>query len=530
MIRYLFNSGDITIFFFCLVYILYFILIILKFKKNKKLFFIPLIMSIIHMLVYVSGSAFFNILPFYLTIYIISILIVIYPFVKFKIIIYFLCSICLILSIYPNKIVNYTRKSKLDAYISLCDYLEENYILSEHKKINYKKLKDEGIKLIKENKYYEALDKLVEKHYDGHMGLAFYNTDNNYIIDKIKKFNDYGLSLITLDDGNTIAINVEDNLEIKNGDIVVKWNGVPINEAIEKVDLPISEGLLDNEKIQKTFYLSGNGKDSVEVTYIDSNNNEKTIKLNKIEKNLTRALTSFGLLNHTRNEEDMHKMLNKNIGYLRVTAEETNFISDTIAYLTGDHITAREKFRKKLRELKNQGMTKLVIDIRNNSGGYEEVATALTSLFTKEKMYAFSLGVKKGTELKKVEDRYIKADGEFSNLEILVLTSMRCGSAGDGLSLYLSRLDNVTVAGITNPSGINQETGGYIYMPDNAYISFPVGLILDNDGKPNIDVDNTRISRNPVDIKIPLSKEAALKIFNGEDYELEWAINFLEKK
>ena len=223
-------------------------------------------------------------------------------------------------------------------------------------------------------------------------------------------------------------------------------------------------------------------------------------------------------------------MLNKNIGYLRVTAEETNFISDTIAYLTGDHITAREKFRKKLRELKDQGMTKLVIDIRNNSGGYEEVATALTSLFTKEKMYAFSLGVKKEAELKKVEDRYIKADGEFSNLEILVLTSMRCGSAGDGLSLYLSRLDNVTVAGITNPTGINQETGGYIYMPDNAYITFPVGLILDNDGKPNIDVDNTRISRNPVDIKIPLSKEAALKIFNGEDYELEWAINFLEKK
>ena len=97
-------------------------------------------------------------------------------------------------------------------------------------------------------------------------------------------------------------------------------------------------------------------------------------------------------------------------------------------------------------------------------------------------------------------------------------------------SLYLSRLDNVTVAGITNPAGINQETGGYIYMPDNAYIAFPIGLILDNDGKPNIDVDNTRISRNPVDIKIPLSKEAALKIFNGEDYELEWAINFLEKK
>ena len=45
----------------------------------------------------------------------------------------------------------------------------------------------------------------------------------------------------------------------------------------------------------------------------------------------------------------------------------------------------------------------------------------------------------------------------------------------------------------------------------------------------NIDIDGTRESRNPVDIKIPLDKEAALKIFNGVDYELEWAIDYLNQ-
>ena len=186
-------------------------------------------------------------------------------------------------------------------------------------------------------------------------------------------------------------------------------------------------------------------------------------------------------------------------------------------------------FREDLRELRNQGMTKLVIDIRNNTGGYDEVATALTSLFTKEKMYALSLGVKNGKEIKSVDDRYVIADGEFSDLEIVVLTSMRCGSAGDGLALYLSRLPNVTVAGLTDPSGINQETGGEVYMPGNAIVAFPAGLILDENGNPNIDIDHTRQSRNPVDIKIPLDKEAALKIFSGEDYELEWAMEYLNK-
>lgn len=220
-------------------------------------------------------------------------------------------------------------------------------------------------------------------------------------------------------------------------------------------------------------------------------------------------------------------MIASDIGYLRVTEESTNEISDTIAYCTGNHTAARESFRRDLRELKELGMTKLVIDIRNNAGGYDEVSTALVSLFTKEKIYAFSLGVKKGSDLLSVGDRYILPDGEFADLEILVLTGMRCASAGDGLSLYLSRLDNVTVAGTTNPAGISQETGGVIYLPENIAVSFPTGLILDGDGNPNIDTDHTRESRNPVDIKIPLDKEAAIKIFSGIDYELEWAIEFL---
>ena len=551
-IIHLLYSGDILNLILNFFFLIYFIILIIIYNKCKKdnkklkiwkmLCFLPFIISVIHCIIFVVGSAFLSILPFYISIYIPAILIALIPLLAnkkviyntVKVIIIIVCIICTILSIDSSKIANYTNKSLSDAYISLCDYLEDNYVLSEWKKIDYKKLKKEGLELIKEaeetdniNKYYEALNNLVSSFYDGHAGLDFYGIDYNYNVEKIKEFNDYGLSLITLDDGATIAINVEDNIEIKEGDIITKWNDVPVNEAIEKVTLPLTEGILENEKIQKTFYLAGIGGDTVKVTYINSNNEEKVAILNKIDKNLPRALISFGLLNHTRNEEYMYKMLSDDIGYLRVTSEETNVFSDYYAYLTGNHKYAREKFRKDLRKLREQGMKKLVIDIRNNSGGYEEVATALTSLFTKKKMYAFSLGIRNKNKIKSVEDRFVYGDGEFCDLEIIVLTSMRCGSAGDGLSLYLSRLDNVTVAGLTNPSGINQEVGGYVYMPENTVITFPTGLVLDENGNPNIDIDDTRISRNPIDIKIPLNKESAIKIFNSIDYELEWAIEYL---
>jgi C-terminal processing protease CtpA/Prc len=174
-------------------------------------------------------------------------------------------------------------------------------------------------------------------------------------------------------------------------------------------------------------------------------------------------------------------------------------------------------------------MKKLVIDIRNNGGGYDEISTALASLFSKEKKYAFSLGYRLNNKNNSLVDHYVLKDGEFSDIKVVVLTNMRCASAGDGIVLYLSRIDGITIAGLTDPEGVNQETGGVVYMPKGAVINYPVGLILDQDGNPNIDIDDSRTSRNPVDIKIPLTKENAIKIFDGEDYELEWAIDYLNK-
>lgn len=554
-IIHLLYSGNPLNFILNTFFLIYFIVLIIiygRFKNNNEklkiwviMCFVPLIISIIHFIIFVSGGAFLKILSEYKYIYISSFLIallsvlvkkkIIYNFSKILIIIG--CIYFSIASIDSNKITNNTRKNLSNAYISLCDYFEKNYIMNDWKKIDYNKLKNDGLVLIEEaekndniDKYYEALDNFVNAHHDGHMSLSFYN-GNEYILNKIKSYNDYGLSLITLDDRTTIAIDVEDNLEIKPGDVITKWNGVPIDEAIENVKIPISEGVLENEKIIKTFYLSGIGNDTVEVTYINSNNEEVTTTLNKLDSSIPRALKSYSTFNHTHSDSKYdYKMLNENTGYLKIGVEKTNDINDTIGYLTGNHKFAREKFRKTLRELKNNGMTKLVIDIRNNGGGYDDVATALASLFTKEKIYAFSLGYSSNNKNKSLIEHYILPDGEFSNIEVLVLTNMRCASAGDGLGLYLSRIDGITVAGLTNPAGINQETGGYVYMPKGAIINYPTGLVLDKDGNPNIDIDNTRISRNPVDIKIPLTKENALKLFNNEDYELEWAIDYLNKQ
>ena len=333
--------------------------------------------------------------------------------------------------------------------------------------------------------------------------------------------------MITLDDGKTIAVDCEENIDIKNGDVITKWDNIPIDDAINNTTCPISECTTANENIMKTFYLSGIGGESVDVTYINADNEEVTTTLHKIDSAIPRFLRGRKYFLHTDKNEYCCKMLDSNIGYMCVTKEETDDFHDICAYITGNHKFAREMYRKDLRKLREQGMTKLVLDIRNNGGGYDEVSIALASLFTKEKIYAYSLGAKYGNTIKSVQDRYIIADGEFSDIEVLVLTNMRCASAGDGLVLYMSKLSNTTIAGISNPAGINQETGGMIYLPKGVLITYPTGIVLNEKGEFNIDVDYTKESRNPVDVKIPITKDSALKIFNQEDYELEWAMQYL---
>ena len=90
----------------------------------------------------------------------------------------------------------------------------------------------------------------------------------------------------------------------------------------------------------------------------------------------------------------------------------------------------------------------------------------------------------------------------------------------------------MTLAGITDPCGCNQETGGICILSDGLIrVGFPVGLVLDEKGVPNIDTRADRLSRNPAEERIPFDYDAAMRIFSdNEDYELNWAIQYLENE
>lgn len=98
------------------------------------------------------------------------------------------------------------------------------------------------------------------------------------------------------------------------------------------------------------------------------------------------------------------------------------------------------------------------------------------------------------------------------------------------MAKFLGDCANVTLMEITASGGVNQNNGGYIYLTEIISVEYPVFLSLSSEGEPLIDTDYTRENRLPLDIKILVTKENALRLFtmDGEDIEVEYAVNYLE--
>lgn len=521
-----------------------------KLKLWGYLCWLPFFISIIHFAIFGFGSAWKELLEGFIFLYAAAMLIAIWSFFKRNKKIFVpltvIVNTVVVLSLFYFSITspfsaNYTNKDYEEAFVSLCDYMQKNYVLADWKKTDFEELKEKYLPAILEaertnNKqlYIETLEQFVWDVHDGHVVLDLYEENADYVLPVVRNYHDYGFSLTKIDNGDVIAVDVEESITneygIENGTVITAWNGEEILTAIEQTVVPMSITVKENEDMLKPFFLSATGDETVAVTFIDGDNNVNEAIIPYLKKDGLRHLRSMGSLynSYFATENFATQMLNDDTGYMRIALEITEPFYDDIAYITLNHKYAREMFREKLRVLRSQGMKKLVIDIRGNGGGYDEVSVALTELFADQEYFAYSNGVESGEKYRQMATSYVRPDGEFADIQVVVLTSCRCASAGDGLALYLSRLPNVTLAGITNPEGINQETGGSVFMPDGVVIRFPTGIVVNEDNEPNIDPSDNRISRNPVEVKIPYDEEAALQIYNRDgDYEIEWAIDYL---
>ena len=452
---------------------------------------------------------------------------------------------------------NYTRMSYTQSFKKMLATMEKEYCLSSWKKIDYDGLLNEYLPRVEEaeknndeSAYAAVVTEVTYRFYDYHVYTALGDDIYEDVMNSLTG-NDYGLSMMKLDDGTVIAIFVEDGngmlydephditkLGIHNGTQIVAWDGKEINEAIDEtecINTIIQFSVKSNEDFFRPAFLAGKGGETVDVTFIDDNGSEKHAQLNRIgdySGRLSGVLIKFLHL-HDYTPNFTTKMLNDKCGYLLVRSEYYSTFYDNLSVIrSGYYPELVEFYASKIEELKAQGMEYLVIDIRNNGGGYDNVAGALASLFTDEKKYMCGFGYEDETGYHTTENNYIFPDGRYKDLPVVVLVNLTCGSAGDGMAKFLGDCDNVTLMGITASAGVNQNNGGVMYLTKNISVYYPIALTLSSENVPLIDTDQTREGRIPLEAKIPMTKEFVLKTCDWnseEDPQLDYAADYLAK-
>ncbi len=125
---------------------------------------------------------------------------------------------------------------------------------------------------------------------------------------------------------------------------------------------------------------------------------------------------------------DIAYMLTSEIGYVKITSFGR---------------TTHDEFLKASKELKEQGMTKLVVDLRDNGGGYLKSAIALVDEFLSEdKMIVYTEG-----RTRRREEYFSTDKGNDETTELVILIDSWSASASEILAGAIQDNDRGTIVG-----------------------------------------------------------------------------------
>lgn len=449
---------------------------------------------------------------------------------------------------------NFTAYDWETSFSKTIDRLEKSYVNRYWKDIDFNSIRSELIPKVRQAQqtgdkvaFSEALYDLKYELFDGHVDVVIKDYDTSYEVSQRLAGNDYGLSMFRDSAGEVLAVLVDEKSAaaengIKNGTVITKWDGQPIDEAASQVrciDTFYTFSYIENEDIFRPIFLAGKGGDSVEVTFIGDDGKERTAELPKkgnYSSRLHNAIDTVirgSVIEH--NENFYSCMLNDNCGYFRVTREY--YYYDGMDYIKAELFDGYEAMRQdiinKMNELKIQGMDRLVIDIRNNSGGMGMVAQNIASVFVDVDFLSEKSFLTNSGKMVSLAKPAKIGKAEFSDMPITVIVNSRTCSAGDCLTYWLSRGDNTKIVGSTYPWGCAQGIGGTCLLTDCEFeFSYPVNLTLSEESVPISDAKSDRKARVVLDYKLEYDREDVIELFsntNTKDDVLEYAVNILNE-
>ena len=361
-----------------------------------------------------------------------------------------------------------------------------------------KKLDDEYV-LERINEVKSMIDKNYYKKaddYDVLMGMlkgavsslndpySYYMTEDEY-----KKFNEEtdgefaGLGIY-------VSGSIDDNLIT----IVSPMKGTPADRAGLKTDdkiLKINGQDFTADKLDDAVkIMRGKPGEKVKITIL---RRDKSGKAQFLDFDIVREIIKVQTVSP--------KLLKDNIGYINISGFDTPTYND---------------FNKQYKELKKQGMTKLILDLRNNPGGLLTTSTQVVNTFLDGGLIMYTLDKRNNKET-------INATKGADDIKIVVLVNKGSASASEIVAGALKDRKRATIVGTqTFGKGIVQTVYN---MPDGEGLKLTTSAYYTPSG---VNIHGKGIAP---DVKVELNEEVkTISIDNlDKDNQIQKAIEILNQ-
>ena len=230
------------------------------------------------------------------------------------------------------------------------------------------------------------------------------------------------------------------------------------NDKIIKVN---DEDMTQQDSSYIASYIKSCEDDKITITVL-RNNEEKTFEVTKDKLYIPSV------------SKEIKEINNHKIGYL---------------YISTFSNTTANQFRSALENMENDGIESLIIDVRNNAGGYLVAAKDIASMFLEKGKIIYSLKDKSGTT------EYKDTTLEARKYNVIVLTNEYSASASEILASALKESYGAKIVGKTSyGKGKVQQTlsfsDGSMAKYTTAKWLTPSGECIDQKGiTPDYDVD-----------------------------------------
>jgi len=436
-----------------------------------------------------------------------------------------------------NPVSDLSRKSYSEAFIAMNERLSAEYPFGDWKKIDWEAKKKKYVPLFLQaeinhdsNLYYKTLREYLFSFHDGHVKITNEHLYDDNNVFKNEVGGGVGISTVRLDNGKVrvsllLAGSPADKSGIKLGAEIISWNGKDVQDALEQTfwseNPPATEG--DRVHNQGRFLARAPIGKEIQVEYRNQEDQASKTTTLKAYDDQYETLKKTKVKLKKEDPPVEGEIFQEEYGYLKIRY-----------YLPGttqsDPAQALEDILKEFQEKRVKG---IIIDLRDNPGGDDDLAAQFAGHFVNEnKIFEYVSYYNRNTgrfEINHSETRTIHPAQTYFPGKITILINHNTASSGEGLPLVLKGMPNVKIFGFTSTNGSFGVVSAPIEMkmPEGYIVHFPDGRSLNQDKTIQGDSDELGYGGATPDITIPMNEQTfKMKYIEGQDVELNAALAF----